>query len=55
MDNEARERYAAVVKAVDNVMEALKAVDEAGASLRARAMTLHALMVWAKIHMEDDD
>lgn len=55
MDNEVKEKYAAVAKAVDNVMEALKAVDEAGASLRARAMTLHALMVWAKIHMEDDD
>lgn len=40
MDNEAKEKYAAVAKA-----EALKAVDEAGASLRARAMTLHALMV----------
>ena len=55
MDNEAKEKYVAVAKAVDGVMEALKAVDESGASLRARAMTLHALMVWAKIHMEDED
>lgn len=55
MDNEAREKYAAVAKAVDNVMEALKSVDEASASLRARSMTLYALMAWAKIHMEDDD
>lgn len=50
MDNEAREKYAAVAKA-----EALKAVEEESALLRARALTLYGLMIWAQDHMEDDD
>ena len=55
MDNEAREKYAAVAKAVDGVIEALKAVEEESALLRARALTLYGLMIWAQNHMEDDD